>query len=697
MKLTNIGLASASLFFVFTLAAAISANPDTSFGNVGRVISSPDRSDSTFGQDYALQADGKIIAAGGGSNLGLLVARYNTNGSLDTSFGTFGFGSITFADQSVTAVAVDIQTDGKIVVGGTVSRFVNNQWVYDFAIGRFNANGTIDTTFDGDGKTTFSFVPELINNSLASENLSSLKITGDGKIIVGGSAGIPGPGGNSRFVLARLNTDGSLDTTFDGDGLLLGVQGFMYLNDLTVLPDGSFVAVGSDVNQQLRLAYKYNSNGGLVWTYSRNEINLNTSGLYGIAPQPDGKLIVVGRRAGRIAAIRLNADGTEDTSFAAPTTPFGTAVSVAVQPDGKIVANYYPSNGFGDTRNSFNITRYNPDGSLDSSFGSGGMFTAIVSVGVDYGSRILVQTDGKILVGGYSSLTNPTKYYFSMLRVLGSSAAVPRPTLFDYEGDGKADVSVYRPSEGYWYISQSSNGALSFSRFGLASDVIVPADYDNDGRTDIAVYRNTDWYVMRSATNTFYAISNGQAGDIGVPGDYNYDNILDAAVFRNGLWTFKVNSAVYTFSFGQTGDKPVPADYDGDGRIDFAFYRPSNGTWNIRNSSNFVITVINFGLADDKPVPADFDGDGKTDIAVFRPSVGDWYYLKSSNGSFYGEHFGLSDDKPVPADYDGDGKADISVFRPSGGTWYMNQSTAGFKAVNWGIASDTPTPNAYIR
>lgn len=567
----------------------------------------------------------------------------------------------------------------------------------DFAVARFNADGSLDTTFDGDGKTTVSFVPELITTLPGRETLSSLKIAPDGKIILGGSAGTPGPGGNSRFIFARLNTDGSLDTTFDGEGKLLGVAGFMYLNDLTVLADGSIVAVGSDVDLQTRIAYKFNAGGGLVWSYTRREPPplLGRAGLHAITVQPDGKLIVVGARAFRIVATRLNADGTEDSSFVSPTTPQGTAASVAIQPDGKIIAHYYLNSSSG--RSNFNLIRFNADGSLNSSFGSEGIQIIPVSAGSDFANEILVQPDGKILVGGYSELSNPSRNYFSMLRLL-PNAATPRRTPFDYDGDSRADISVYRPSNGVWYLNNSTTG-FSATAFGTASDVIVPADYDNDGKTDIAVYRNTDWYVMRSATNTFYAIPHGQSGDIAVTGDYDGDGTADAAVWRSGRWIYKrtANGAVVSVLYGNSVDKPVAGDYDGDGKNDFAFYSPSYGLWLIRYSSNGSSTTINFGVAEDIPVPADYDGDGKTDIAVFRPSVGDWYRLNSSNGQFYGEHFGLNGDKPVAADYDGDGKADVGVFRPSDGTWYINQSTLGFKAVNWGISTDIPTVAAYNR
>lgn len=696
MKLKKFTLVVANLLFLFASVASAQSIFDLTFGSGGKVISSPDGSDVTFGQDYALLTNGKIIAVGGGSTLGFIVARYNANGSLDTTFGTNGWSSITFPDYSTSAIAVDIQADGKIVVAGTVSRLVNNMEVGDFAIARFNADGSLDTTFDSDGKTTVSFVPELITSLLARESLSSLKIAADGKIIVGGSAGTPGPGGNSRFVFARFNTDGSLDTTFDGDGKLLGVAGFMYLNDLTVLADGSIVAVGSDVNLQQRLAYKYDTSGGLVWTYQyiAPPPLLSREGFHGIAVQPDGKLIMVGARAFRVAAFRLNANGTEDSSFFSPNGPQGTATSVAVQPDGKIVAHYYPNSSSG--KSNFNLIQYNSDGSLDSSFGTGGILIVPVSGGSDFANEIIAQPDGKILVGGYSSFENPNRYSFSMLRLSGIGAT-SRPTFFDYDGDRKADVSVYRPSAGTWFSNNSTSG-FSATAFGISTDVIVPADYDGEGKTDVAVFRNGIWYVLRSFDNSFSAVSFGQTGDIPVPADYDGDGRTDIAVYRGGTWYLNRSTFGFTaVSFGFAEDKPTVGDYDGDGKADISVYRPSTGTWYRINSFNGSVTGISFGLSDDIPVPADYDGDGRTDISVYRPSRGDWFRYNSSNNAFSAIQFGISEDKPAPADYDGDGKIDIAVFRPSTGTWYLLRSASGFGAINWGISSDTPTPNAYIR
>jgi hypothetical protein len=262
----------------------------------------------------------------------------------------------------------------------------------------------------------------------------------------------------------------------------------------------------------------------------------------------------------------------------------------------------------------------------------------------------------------------------------------------DFDGDGKSDVSVFRPSAGFWYVLGSQSGFIGRA-FGVSTDKIVPADYDGDGKTDIAVYRSGVWYLQRSLLG-FTGITFGSVSDIPQPADYNGDGRAELAVFRqsNGGWYLYnlVTNQTTSYAFGQTGDKPVAADYDGDGKADVAVYR--SGVWYLLRSQ-LGFTGIAFGEATDKPVVGDYDDDGKADVAVFRPSTGTWYLQRSTLG-FTGVAFGQATDTPVPGDYDGDGQTDIAVFRD--GIWYIQRSQAGFTGVSFGASGDQPVPAAFV-
>jgi hypothetical protein len=269
----------------------------------------------------------------------------------------------------------------------------------------------------------------------------------------------------------------------------------------------------------------------------------------------------------------------------------------------------------------------------------------------------------------------------------------------DFDGDGKTDLSVFRPSDTVWYLNRSQAGFTAV-QFGIASDVLTPGDFDGDGKTDVAVWRPASgtWFRLNSSNGTFVGAQFGQHADIPQPGDFDGDGKDDLAVWRplTGDW-FRINSLNGQFvatQFGANGDRPVGGDYDGDGKDDLAVFRPSDSTWYRINSSNGVFSGVSFGLASDIVTPADYDGDNREDICVFRPSDGTWYRLNSNGGALVVTQFGANGDVPVPGDYDGDGKDDQAVFR--NGTWYMNRSTAGFAGAAFGLSTDRAIPKQYI-
>ncbi|MDQ6928074.1 MAG: right-handed parallel beta-helix repeat-containing protein, partial [Actinomycetota bacterium] len=191
-----------------------------------------------------------------------------------------------------------------------------------------------------------------------------------------------------------------------------------------------------------------------------------------------------------------------------------------------------------------------------------------------------------------------------------------RAEVADFNADGNTDVSVFRPSNGTWYVK---GGATV--NWGTNGDIAVPGDYNGDGTTDLAVFRPSDgiWYVLPSGGGPSTAVAWGTNGDIPVPGDYNGDNITDMAVFRPSDGTWYVNlsgGGVTVTSWGTAGDIPVPGDYNTDGSTDIAVFRPSTGTWYVLGGPS-----VQYGMAGDVPVPGDYRGTGGTDIAIYRPST----------------------------------------------------------------------------
>ncbi len=270
-------------------------------------------------------------------------------------------------------------------------------------------------------------------------------------------------------------------------------------------------------------------------------------------------------------------------------------------------------------------------------------------------------------------------------------SVIPTPARADFDGDGRTDISVFRGSEGNWYMNRSSDGFIALN-WGVNTDQLVPADFDGDGRTDLAVFRpaadsaQPDFWVLTSGTYTVGGYSWGLAGDIPVAGDYDGDDSDDVAIYRpsdNTWYVLLSGGGNLITTFGSGSDVPVPADYDGDGTTDLAVY--SDGTWNAQLSGGGTMTKV-LGQDGDKLVPGDYDGDGKTDVAVYRPANGSWYKIYSSNDQMVSVVFGVATDVPVPGDYDGDGSEDVAIYR--NGFWWINGSTSGVTVTQFGVASD---------
>jgi hypothetical protein len=281
----------------------------------------------------------------------------------------------------------------------------------------------------------------------------------------------------------------------------------------------------------------------------------------------------------------------------------------------------------------------------------------------------------------------------------------------DFDADGRAEIGVYRATDGTWYLLNQGTNVMSQQSWGAPADIQAPGDFDGDGKADPAVWRPSiqTFFVRQSATGAMLAQPFGAGGDDArVPGDYDGDGKVDFAVYRSGALSFfhvlqSTTGTLRSVQFGTTGDVSVVGDFDGDGKNDVAVYRTGTGTFYVLGSQTGFFAQPWGVFSTDFLTSGDFDGDRKTDFAVFRftgPEAGIWYILQSSTGTLRAEQFGLSGDLPAPVDFDGDGRADLAVVRTSGGlfTWYlMLSATSSLRVAQFGQNSDTWVQRYLIR
>ena len=461
---------------------------DTTFSGDG-MLTTDYNGLNELGYAVALQGDNKIIVAGYATpnSKDFFLVRYNADGSLDTTFSEDGMQVTDFAGGTDQVYALALQADGKILAAG-----VARGTTLDFALARYNADGSLDNTFDGDGK----LVTDL---SGVGETGRDIGLQADGKIVVAGYVDNPG---NEDFGVVRYNADGSLDTTFDGDGMLVTdlAGGDDFGRGLVLLADNRLLVAGSAWNGKFDFgAVRYNSDGSLDVSFAEQGILL--SDLFGsvdiakaVAIQPDGKIVVAGYTSAvsyDFAVARYNPDGSLDATFGGDgrvTTDFfgrnDYAAAIALQADGKLLV--AGSNEF------FALARYNPDGSLDTTFDGDGLVMTDFNGSSDIAVQALaLQADGKIILAGY---TLGSSYDFALARYNADGSL---DTTFD--GDGKVVTDFYGDFDYIAAVVVQLDGKIVAGGsvtnlvidFGLArynADGSLDTTFDGDGllTTDIA-------------------------------------------------------------------------------------------------------------------------------------------------------------------------------------------------------------------
>jgi len=295
----------------------------------------------------------------------------------------------------------------------------------------------------------------------------------------------------------------------------------------------------------------------------------------------------------------------------------------------------------------------------------------------------------------------------SLLSVSSFSQVQLREAL-DFDGDGKADYSIFRPGDATWYI-YNTLGSVIVQQWGLANeDRLVPGDYDGDNKADIAVFRDADgiWYVLNSSNFTVSGTQFGINGDEPVARDYDGDGKTDRAIVRRtggkmDWWILNSTGGYVVYQWGLDIDFACPGDYDGDGKFDICVQRPgatptSQAFFYVLGSQNGVFGLP-WGLSTDFVVPGDYDGDGKTDFAIVREGAGPmdnlvWWILRSDGNGYFAAPFGLRcEDVSARADFDGYARAEFAIWRQTDGSWWMlNPNTGIVSVAQWGINGDLP-------
>jgi uncharacterized delta-60 repeat protein len=401
-------------------AAAADGDLDASFGSGGKIVS------DFFGRSnnanaIALQSDGKIVVAGHALSASgppdFALARYHSDGSLDTSFGSGGRVTTDFAGRSDNAAAVAIQPDGKILAAGGADLGadpgpVPGNGQFNFALARYNPDGSLDVSFGAGGKVTTDF-----NGGL--DQASAIALQADNKIVLAGFA----TAGDPHMGLVRYNPNGTLDSSFGTAGrVITNINGTRdFANALAIQIDGRIIAAGStqtSISSMVMFALaRYNSDGSLdqgfgsggkVITQVVPGGDAEDDEIFALAIQPDGRIIAAGEAnfAQDFGMVRYLANGSLDNSFGTNgvvTTDFNGHLDnvrgIGIQVDGKIVLAGAANLTTGSTGD-FGIARYQPNGALDSTFGTSGRVITDFNSNVDGVRGVVIQSDNKIVAAG---------------------------------------------------------------------------------------------------------------------------------------------------------------------------------------------------------------------------------------------------------------------------------------------------------
>ena len=475
---------------------------DPTFDTDGKVLT-PLTSGSNSIYDMVLQPDGKIVAVGyanNGTDYDMAIARYNIDGSLDMTFNSIGYDLVNFGVQDDIAYSVALQSDGKIVVSGSTTNASNNT---DFVLLRYNTNGTLDLSFDTDGRVITTF-------GSSYETAYAVAIQSDGKIIAAGNSFSDT---TFHFAMARYKSDGSLDASFGSGGKVTTLlNNSDQANAIKIQPDGKIILAGTTLQPDFNNAFgvaRYNTDGSLDLTFSSDGMvttSVSPYSDYGQAMdlQADGKIVVAGKATPvgpeQFAVVRYNTDGSLDNSWNGTgmvTTAFGSnwdeARSVTVRADGRILAGGLAS----VPSQKFAMACYNTDGTLYTGFGTGGKMTTTFGSSASIWS-LIIQPDDKIVAGGFSG--GGTHYDFAIARYGPADSGIDE---FDAVSNS---LTVYpSPAKQTINVSYTLADASSISIDLMGFDGKVIASYVSNEHLEAGAH-NHQFQLPENLANGVYFI-----------------------------------------------------------------------------------------------------------------------------------------------------------------------------------------------
>ncbi len=495
---------------------AQSGTADNSFGINGKVIN------ETFTgicDALVIQEDGKILTGGthysyNVNERGFIIGRFNTDGSLDESFGNKGETTITYAEgESIyLLVSLALQENGKIIAGGMSTNTSNHY--SDLCIARLNANGSLDSSFNGDG----IFVKSVGKN----DRVADIVIQEDDKIIVTGFKGLTDYNEGEPFVM-RILPDGEMDESFGEKGIVLVSDelGIYSVNAIALQTDNKILIAGKYFGNTF-FVIRFLPDGSFDNTFDEEkdgiagirfeDADLPYSYIYDMALQPDGKILLAGGGGsgpGKMAVVRFNNDGSIDTAFGdkkgyslLTTNKVGStgALTVNVEADKKIILTGVYST---DEKDAFAAAKYNVDGSVDLSFGENGLatqdfneFTNILGAGAG-----ALQKDGKIVVGGYGYPPTDNDFTFIGLVRFNNDAALPIIYSKFTATQTKEYVTLNwqtttELNNSYFAVERSGN-AVNYTAVARVNSAATGAAVQDYAYTDKLPFAGTNYYRLK--------------------------------------------------------------------------------------------------------------------------------------------------------------------------------------------------------